>query len=250
MKAITVTQDIKNSNPNLFKNYNVDSIRQMNIPKSFVSLNYNAGQRTDGYHTLDNTIHESDGFYDIIIPSYNSSTQKLGNLYFNNNHFTYTVVDKTDAEIQAEIIATSEANKQELIQQKLEENVVSEAQQSDDTNALDNQDLFPMWQVDFDYTIDYKCQAFNDANELKLYKCVQSHTSQSDWQPKDVPALFTVVAYPNEIPVFVQPTGSQDAYQTGDQVYYPDENGSIYESLIDANVWSPTVYPQGWQLIN
>ena len=45
---------------------------------------------------------------------------------------------------------------------------------------------------------------------------------------------------------WVQPTGGHDAYNIGDRVTF---EGNIYESLIDANVWSPTAYPQGWHLI-
>lgn len=37
-----------------------------------------------------------------------------------------------------------------------------------------------------------------------------------------------------------------DAYNIGDRVSF---EGSNYESLIDANTWSPTSYPAGWQLI-
>lgn len=48
------------------------------------------------------------------------------------------------------------------------------------------------------------------------------------------------------VPAFIQPTGSHDAYQTGDRVIY---NGQIYESTIDNNVWSPDTYPQGWKLV-
>lgn len=48
------------------------------------------------------------------------------------------------------------------------------------------------------------------------------------------------------VPAFIQPTGSHDAYQTGDRVIY---NGQIYESAIDNNVWSPDTYPQGWKLV-
>lgn len=244
MKAITITQAILNNNPTL--TLTVDDIYSVNnLPKQWNGFhNYNSVNNED--------MQIADGWKDVITPSYNTATQKLGDLYFDepNDYFTYTVVDKTNEEIQIELQTNSEANKQTLIQQQLEAQVVADAQASDDTNSLDNQDLFPFWEIGFYYTIDYKCQHFNATNELKLYKCVQAHTSQSDWQPKDVPALFTVVAYPNEIPVFVQPTGAQDAYQTGDQVYYPDENGSVYESLIDANVWSPDAYPQGWQLIS
>lgn len=47
-----------------------------------------------------------------------------------------------------------------------------------------------------------------------------------------------------DIADWVQPTGAHDAYNTGDKVRF---KGDIYESLIDGNVWSPEVYPQGWQ---
>ena len=53
----------------------------------------------------------------------------------------------------------------------------------------------------------------------------------------------TVVAV---IPEFVQPTGAHDAYNIGDKVIF---EGQTYESLVDANVYSPTAYPQGWQVI-
>ena len=45
---------------------------------------------------------------------------------------------------------------------------------------------------------------------------------------------------------WVQPTGAQDAYAIGARVTF---NGSVYESKINANVWSPTAYPAGWKLV-
>ena len=45
-------------------------------------------------------------------------------------------------------------------------------------------------------------------------------------------------------PEWVQPTGAHDAYNTGDRVTY---NGSVYESTMDGNTWSPDAYPQGWE---
>ena len=47
-----------------------------------------------------------------------------------------------------------------------------------------------------------------------------------------------------DYPDFVQPTGAHDAYKKGDIVRY---NGKLYQSLIDANTYSPDAYPQGWQ---
>lgn len=45
------------------------------------------------------------------------------------------------------------------------------------------------------------------------------------------------------IPDFVQPTGAHDAYNKGDKVKF---EGKVYESLIDANTYSPSAYPAGW----
>ena len=47
-------------------------------------------------------------------------------------------------------------------------------------------------------------------------------------------------------PDWVQPTGAHDAYSTGDRVAF---GGNVYESLIDANTWSPTDYPAGWRKV-
>lgn len=46
-------------------------------------------------------------------------------------------------------------------------------------------------------------------------------------------------------PEWVQPTGAQDAYDTGDRVHYTP-TGLNYQSLINANTWSPVAYPAGW----
>lgn len=45
-------------------------------------------------------------------------------------------------------------------------------------------------------------------------------------------------------PAFKQPSGGHDAYKQGDRVTY---NGAVYESTINANVWAPDAYPQGWK---
>ena len=82
-----------------------------------------------------------------------------------------------------------------------------------------------------------------------VYKAIQEHTTQDDWKPPDVPALWTVynkTSEGGEIDDWVQPTGAHDAYNTGDRVRF---EGAIYESLIDGNVWSPADYPAGWKLI-
>lgn len=83
----------------------------------------------------------------------------------------------------------------------------------------------------------------------KWYKVIQGHTSQKFWTPIIAPALFVEVPKPGDIPVWKQPTGAHDAYQLGDKVYFPTVNDPVYESLINANVWSPAVYSAGWKLV-
>lgn len=111
-----------------------------------------------------------------------------------------------------------------------------------DEDALEAVELFPAWAVGMDYSVNDRVQ-FNG----KLYRCVQAHGSQPDWTPDATPALWTEVAKPGEIPVWRQPTGAQDAYNTGDKVHYPTIDDPVYESTVDSNVWAPDVY--GWELI-
>lgn len=72
-----------------------------------------------------------------------------------------------------------------------------------------------------------------------------SLTSANVWAPGV--SSWREVVPPQAPPAeWVQPTGSQDAYNKGARVTF---QGQIYESLLDANTWSPTAYPQGWKLI-
>ena len=107
MKAITITIEIKNYNADLFKNFAVGSIKTFTtIPKTFSGISKN-WQRTDMYQTLDNSIHEADGFYDVVTPAFDSAIEKLGAIFFNVTEFTYPIVALTQPEIDA--IATKAA---------------------------------------------------------------------------------------------------------------------------------------------
>lgn len=111
-----------------------------------------------------------------------------------------------------------------------------------DKDALEAVELFPMWKTDTAYTAGIRVRY-----EDKLYKCVQAHTSQADWTPDQTPALWTEVAKPGEIPVWKQPTGAQDAYMSGDKVWYPERDTDVWVSTVDGNVWQPGVY--GWDKV-
>ena len=108
----------------------------------------------------------------------------------------------------------------------------------DDVTALTGVELFPAWTIGKAYAVNDRAQ-YNGT----LYKCIQAHTSQSDWMPSATPALWVVVSI-EEFPEWVQPTGAHDAYNIGDKVSY---NGQQYICTTDANVYAPGVY--GWDLI-
>ena len=108
-----------------------------------------------------------------------------------------------------------------------------------DEDALGGVELFPAWAAGVDYALDVRVRYGE-----KLYKCVQAHTSQSEWTPPDTPALWTEVAKPGEIPVWKQPTGAHDAYRVGARVHFPTKDDPVYENDVDYNVYAPNV--TGW----
>lgn len=127
---------------------------------------------------------------------------------------------------------------------KLRDMMRKAAASLDDSDALTAIEMFAPWQAEppMTYTAGDRLR-YNG----KLYRVVQSHTSQSDWTPDATPALYTEVAEPGTIPVWRQPTGAQDAYMKGDKVHYPDADSFVYTSTMDGNVWSPDEYPAGWE---
>ena len=105
----------------------------------------------------------------------------------------------------------------------------------DDIDALSGIELYSKWESGKAYLVDERIRY-----EGALYRCVQAHTSQDDWAPPQAPALWTVVSL-DEWSEWVQPTGAQDAYQTGDKVSHNEKH---WISAVDNNVWEPGVY--GW----
>lgn len=112
-------------------------------------------------------------------------------------------------------------------------------------NALVCVRLYRPWEAGVSYKAgEYLTYGENTVGDPQLYKVVQGHTSQTDWTPDKTPALFTAIGLTDGgYPVWSQPTGVHDAYNKGDIVDY---NGTLYQSLIDGNVYSPEAYPDGW----
>ena len=78
--------------------------------------------------------------------------------------------------------------------------------------------------------------------KYSFYRCIQNHTSQSDWAPDVAVSLWVEMSDPSEEwPEWKQPAGAHDAYNKGDKVSH---NSKHWTSSVDSNVWEPGVY--GW----
>lgn len=107
-----------------------------------------------------------------------------------------------------------------------------------DEQALDSIELFPKWKAGMDVHTGERYKY-----DHRLWKVLLDHKTQEDWLPTISPSLFVEVTV-DEWPEWKRPSGSTDAYNTGDKVTFEGEH---YISLIDGNVWSPAETPQYWE---
>ena len=87
----------------------------------------------------------------------------------------------------------------------------------------------------------YACGGF-------LWRCIQAHTTQSDWLPDKVPALWHKVEIVHEDEVRVWQAGVN--YVASDEVAYPDANGTRYACLQSHTAlagWEPPNVPALWR---
>lgn len=113
--------------------------------------------------------------------------------------------------------------------------------------ALEIASVYPAWAPDRTYAMgEYLTYGVNSVGDPQLYKVAQAHTSQADWLPDKLSALYTPIGLTDAgYPVWSPPTGAHDAYNAGNVVDY---NGTLYRCTVDGNIWSPEDYPQGWEL--
>lgn len=108
----------------------------------------------------------------------------------------------------------------------------------DDEEAIRIPDLMPLWNSGEEYHVGDRVRY-----GAHVYRILQSHTSQLDWTPDIVPALYAQLRTSQEqaadnqgIDEWEQPS-AENPYSAGDRVLH---GGVIYESLVDGNVWEPT----------
>lgn len=207
------------------------------------------GSKVFGYKNMSDSIHRADGWRVEVVPEWNPATQRLDTLYYNvgMDYVTRQVIDLTaeelaqraEAELDAKDMQWDEQAVKRLLQKTVEKTVNFDSLTTQDIADLTT--IYPHWRAGVAYSINDIC-----VYDTLLLRVVQAHTSQADWLPTSTPALYTAYTPPGQVADWKPPTGAQDAYNIGDRVRF---EGHIYKSKINANTWSPTVYPAGWTLI-
>lgn len=111
--------------------------------------------------------------------------------------------------------------------------------QSDET-LIDNKAAFSFWQPRIWVNTD---EIYRFADDI--YRVIQPHTTQDDWTPDKVPALFVKISV-EEWPQWVQPTGAHDAYMKGAKV---SDEGIHWISNKDNNIYKPGLVPGDWSQV-
>lgn len=158
------------------------------------------------------------------------------NLYIHNNNLyentdESTILTELGVTTQEETIALREAL----------DNLINNF---NDEQAIQYIALYKTWIPNIQMTEGEKYK-YGDT----LYTVLQSHKSQIGWEPPFSPSLFARIIVSQDSNTYnewEQPD-STNPYMKGDRVIF---EGKIYESLVDNNVWSPIMYPAGWNIVD
>ena len=79
-----------------------------------------------------------------------------------------------------------------------------------------------------------------------LFKAAVDLWDREENNPENAPALWEEIQYHEGIRIIPEVITVTTAFAKG-EIGYWKANGKTYKSLIDANVYTPAAYPQGWE---
>ena len=203
------------------------------------------------YNTRSDEIHFSDGWKLYIVPiegvDYDPALEKLGKLIERGLDFTFEIVPLSDEEIKQNIINEVESSREVKLQMAIKQQMETQFQLvENDIDALNNQDVYPLWtSFDDGYTFDvgFKIQHF-EGIELKLYKVLQSHNKQFDWEPSISTSLFKKILREG-VPLVWE---SGIWVTVGQEYEYNSATYIVVQSHTTQLGWEPINLPSLWQL--
>ena len=120
------------------------------------------------------------------------------------------------------------------------------AQQLDGTALIAEQDSIPAWREDAVYRAEHIGFPVQDGDQV--YTILQAHTPDHNpgSRPADLPAIYSIqhTKDPAKAKLYMAPSGTSGMYMAGDCCV---ENGTVWRSLNDNNVWAPSAYPSFWE---
>ena len=110
----------------------------------------------------------------------------------------------------------------------------------DDKDASAAAELFPRMKYDGSL-ISYQTR-INWNGTVKMAAADLWDTEENN--PDNAPALWSDLKYRDGIRIIPEVITAAEAFAKGERGWWEDE---LYESLIDANVYTPAQYPEGWR---
>lgn len=185
------------------------------------------------YNKSDSSVLYEEGWRNLIYPSYNSTTQKLGEPKWVDvvgGEITLEVIDLPEAEVKANLLQNEKFEKQKLIQEKLNKQIEDQIQAlTDNGEILANKKGYPIWEEFADGTefgIGFILKDFVGL-ELVVFKGNTLHTKSATDKP-ELSTKWDSITMAEWVP--------GQTYNIGEQVTF---NGKIYESQINNNTNSP-----------
>ena len=119
----------------------------------------------------------------------------------------------------------------------------TETEELSDEEALEVAALFRTWHSKLESGEDCRLneRLWYDGD---LWKVLQPHTPQSDWNPRDAVSLFTRVSI-EEWPEIPENIPAEAPWMAGQKGTW---QGQHYICKIDNCVWNPIQYPAAWEL--
>lgn len=114
----------------------------------------------------------------------------MGRIYDNGTYRDMTAEEMAEIEAESRRMRLEEASRS-LSQSEVLAMLIPQQINTlsvDDNTALRMLEFYPEWAAGVDYATGYKVQ-----HGGKLWRCLQSHTSQTGWEPENTPALWTEI---------------------------------------------------------
>lgn len=115
------------------------------------------------------------------------------------------------------------------------------------TEIIAEEGNVPAWDSAKDYT--GWAAGYPVADEGQVWLLLQPHNAAHyTGRPSSLRALWGLAhtTDPAKAKPWVAPYGTSGVYMTGECC---TENGGTYRSTTDNNVWAPSAYPAGWELV-